>query len=140
MIRRPPRSTRTDTLFPYTTLFRSIVRQTGNCYKKSWERPAPETHLTILGDFSGSMLSSRHTSFQDADAQQRPLALADTCMFAVNEATRNTAIETSMYGYTGYSPRVTLSAFTEGKQSQVATRRTMAHSNSGQQSSEHQHT
>src|SRR3546814_17883064 len=26
MIRRPPRSTRTDTLFPYTTLFRSICR------------------------------------------------------------------------------------------------------------------
>src|SRR3546814_7642447 len=30
MIRRPPRSTRTDTLFPYTTLFRS---------------PAPENHF-----------------------------------------------------------------------------------------------
>src|SRR3546814_15301546 len=29
MIRRPPRSTRTDTLFPYTTLFRSLL--TGNC-------------------------------------------------------------------------------------------------------------
>src|SRR3546814_3782484 len=26
MIRRPPRSTRTDTLFPYTTLFRSEVK------------------------------------------------------------------------------------------------------------------
>src|SRR3546814_20300425 len=25
MIRRPPRDTRTDTLFPYTTLFRSII-------------------------------------------------------------------------------------------------------------------
>src|SRR3546814_7477335 len=25
MIRRPPRSTRTDTLFPYTTLFRSLA-------------------------------------------------------------------------------------------------------------------
>src|SRR3546814_12342983 len=25
MIRRPPRSTRTDTLFPYTTLFRSYI-------------------------------------------------------------------------------------------------------------------
>src|SRR3546814_4835676 len=25
MIRRPPRSTRTDTLFPYTTLFRSTI-------------------------------------------------------------------------------------------------------------------
>src|SRR3546814_9894781 len=33
MIRRPPRSTRTDTLFPYTTLFRSLtsgVRQACN--------------------------------------------------------------------------------------------------------------
>src|SRR3546814_15369550 len=28
MIRRPPRSTRTDTLFPYTTLFRSLPRTT----------------------------------------------------------------------------------------------------------------
>src|SRR3546814_13525937 len=27
MIRRPPRSTRTDTLFPYTTLFRSLLRE-----------------------------------------------------------------------------------------------------------------
>src|SRR3546814_4420463 len=27
MIRRPPRSTRTDTLFPYTTLFRSLFDQ-----------------------------------------------------------------------------------------------------------------
>src|SRR3546814_4548090 len=26
MIRRPPKSTRTDTLFPYTTLFRSVFR------------------------------------------------------------------------------------------------------------------
>src|SRR3546814_2913146 len=28
MIRRPPRSTRTDTLFPYTTLFRSALQAT----------------------------------------------------------------------------------------------------------------
>src|SRR3546814_9258379 len=30
MIRRPPRSTRTDTLFPYTTLFRSLERPVEN--------------------------------------------------------------------------------------------------------------
>src|SRR3546814_2807566 len=30
MIRRPPRSTRTDTLFPYTTLFRSRLREGQN--------------------------------------------------------------------------------------------------------------
>src|SRR3546814_17471305 len=29
MIRRPPRSTRTDTLFPYTTLFRSVGGEIG---------------------------------------------------------------------------------------------------------------
>src|SRR3546814_13619316 len=29
MIRRPPRSTRTDTLFPYTTLFRSVHEVAG---------------------------------------------------------------------------------------------------------------
>src|SRR3546814_18213436 len=29
MIRRPPRSTRTDTLFPYTTLFRSVAFDEG---------------------------------------------------------------------------------------------------------------
>src|SRR3546814_6551789 len=32
MIRRPPRSTRTDTLFPYTTLFRSGLR------RRAWDR------------------------------------------------------------------------------------------------------
>src|SRR3546814_4147628 len=30
MIRLPPRSTRTDTLFPYTTLFRSFARNRNN--------------------------------------------------------------------------------------------------------------
>src|SRR3546814_16214875 len=30
MIRRPPRSTRTDTLFPYTTLFRSSLQEAGH--------------------------------------------------------------------------------------------------------------
>src|SRR3546814_1788417 len=30
MIRRPPRSTRTDTLFPYTTLFRSGLQRAGD--------------------------------------------------------------------------------------------------------------
>src|SRR3546814_7785216 len=32
MIRRPPRSTRTDTLFPYTTLFRSRLNVIGGLY------------------------------------------------------------------------------------------------------------
>src|SRR3546814_20922978 len=35
MIRRPPRSTRTDTLFPYTTLFRSTVPLEGEALPSS---------------------------------------------------------------------------------------------------------
>src|SRR3546814_4161209 len=40
MIRRPPRSTRTDTLFPYTTLFRS-PRTTGSPRPRRRARPCP---------------------------------------------------------------------------------------------------
>src|SRR3546814_7346913 len=36
MIRRPPRSTRTDTLFPYTTLFRSLL---AHLEQLSWPLP-----------------------------------------------------------------------------------------------------
>src|SRR3546814_19821145 len=34
MFRRPPRSTRTDTLFPYTTLFRSFYSTPGGAMRK----------------------------------------------------------------------------------------------------------
>src|SRR3546814_13493790 len=37
MIRRPPRSTRTDTLFPYTTLFRSAQDRTVKGASNNWE-------------------------------------------------------------------------------------------------------
>src|SRR3546814_16062702 len=38
MIRRPPRSTRTDTLFPYTTLFRSVLAGAGDAHGLARER------------------------------------------------------------------------------------------------------
>src|SRR3546814_1332294 len=43
MIRRPPRSTRTDTLFPYTTLFRSPRRSASS-------RPHPRAVPVKTGD------------------------------------------------------------------------------------------
>src|SRR3546814_17010659 len=58
MIRRPPRSTRTDTLFPYTTLFRSTARPgPGRDWSASgpvlrWSRRRP---LLALQDFAGQM-------------------------------------------------------------------------------------
>src|SRR3546814_9397132 len=41
MIRRPPRSTRTDTLFPYTTLFRSSARLQFRLVAHAGERGLP---------------------------------------------------------------------------------------------------
>src|SRR3546814_13810471 len=38
MIRRPPRSTRTDTLFPYTTLFRSDSASNSFSKLENWKR------------------------------------------------------------------------------------------------------
>src|SRR3546814_6527165 len=45
MIRRPPRSTRTDTLFPYTTLFRSEHRR----FLASFEQGEPDWALLGIG-------------------------------------------------------------------------------------------
>src|SRR3546814_5980674 len=41
MIRRQPRSTRTDTLFPYTTLFRSVLESTLGVHR---DAAVPEYH------------------------------------------------------------------------------------------------
>src|SRR3546814_6150024 len=46
MIRRPPRSTRTDTLFPYTTLFRS-VRNHGAYAVDPQEQPSRRSTLCL---------------------------------------------------------------------------------------------
>src|SRR3546814_5679486 len=55
MIRRPPRSTRTDTLFPYTTLFRSLM-----C-SMAWSNPST-TRIDRIGArysvFQSSSLAS----------------------------------------------------------------------------------
>src|SRR3546814_16655573 len=46
MIRRPPRSTRTDTLFPYTTLFRStITHSQTSCCELPADVRSPEVRL-----------------------------------------------------------------------------------------------
>src|SRR3546814_3681723 len=58
MIRRPPRSTRTDTLFPYTTLFRSRLQHaqrlasfqanTSKCYVRSPSLESACTNKPLL--------------------------------------------------------------------------------------------
>src|SRR3546814_10807129 len=47
MLRRPPRSTRTDTLFPYSTLFRSAPRR-----GRDWRGPPSATDIDARRDAS----------------------------------------------------------------------------------------
>src|SRR3546814_8925483 len=78
MIRRPPRSTRTDTLFPYTTLFRSVTPQTQVVTQTIPLPPIPYAPfpqsgweggggsgggVTVIGGgFGGGFRSEEHTS------------------------------------------------------------------------------
>src|SRR3546814_11584130 len=85
MIRRPPRSTRTDTLFPYTTLFRSVDLERGRPVRgdvhpvssQAWDerlgaspRPVPATAKPVAGTgrSEGCVLGhqARHQDERDA--------------------------------------------------------------------------
>src|SRR3546814_12652355 len=55
MTRRPPRSTRTDTLFPYTTLFRSaslvIVDANNGKIRGAWPATEADAAQTLVASF-----------------------------------------------------------------------------------------
>src|SRR3546814_14903871 len=68
MIRRPPRSTRTDTLFPYTTLFRSHKTGEGRLHRLQlslWDDRPDRRRLMELMSLVENALTARseeHTS------------------------------------------------------------------------------
>src|SRR3546814_1232838 len=67
MIRRPPRSTRTDTLFPYTTLFRSYLLL-------AHDIPGMDARLTLRpgtnpGEVVGEVVVTRTPMIFDANIQ-----------------------------------------------------------------------
>src|SRR3546814_12747387 len=74
MIRRPPRSTRTDTLFPYTTLFRSVDgslaaefglhRDDGQAIGSARAIPAPFADQVV--DHHGHLRIGRHPPLAQA--------------------------------------------------------------------------
>src|SRR3546814_9909206 len=72
MIRPPPRSTRTDTLFPYTTLFRSwffgsITRSSGRAFPRTCcscaaMPPSPSNRCPMASPSPPAARSEEHTS------------------------------------------------------------------------------
>src|SRR3546814_2333373 len=60
MIRRPPRSTRTDTLFPYTTLFRSRRRSCCGCCRTG-SRWRPRRPMPVRTEAAGNLRGRRRS-------------------------------------------------------------------------------
>src|SRR3546814_3669205 len=58
MLRRPPRSTRTDTLFPYTTLFRSLVAHECILDFRAWKKCGLEVEDVARSEEHTSELQS----------------------------------------------------------------------------------
>src|SRR3546814_14320803 len=81
MIRRPPRSTRTDTLFPYTTLFRSQICDGGQIHVVTWNPPLLP-HCTTL-DVDGEHRSEEHTS------ELQSLMRISYAVFCLKKKTKN---------------------------------------------------
>src|SRR3546814_4538833 len=71
MIRRPPRSTRTDTLFPYTTLFRSHFRGLDDhpllFFRREQRRLARRTHEQHRGGSVAMLMLDQHPPRTEID-------------------------------------------------------------------------
>src|SRR3546814_5875522 len=74
MLRRPPRSTRTDTLFPYTTLFRSQGRRTAPLRRRERPRAPHEVDRTPRTLAAGHHHSRRHAGVRTPPASGREAA------------------------------------------------------------------
>src|SRR3546814_1538458 len=71
MIRRPPRSTRTDTLFPYTTLFRSVNRgQTRLNTRRNFARASRPAHAAHASHRQRGGTNDRSSDRDQRDAYQ----------------------------------------------------------------------
>src|SRR3546814_10914423 len=74
MIRRPPRSTRTDPLFPYTTLFRSAGCRTQDDHEQHRQNEKNQGHGHDGGKARGLFFRAHHAliaKFSRQDAQGR---------------------------------------------------------------------
>src|SRR2546429_4164824 len=102
MIRRPPRST----LFPYTTLFRSLVvgRPQGPLIHKKW--PGPKSRSRMAGKFSCFVSNTLKRSEEHTSELQSRLHLV--CRLLLEKKKKKTPAHTLDYSIT-YSTLVYIS-------------------------------
>src|SRR3546814_11250633 len=95
MIRRPPRSTRTDTLFPYTTLFRSvsgvpIARLVSSL--SVGHRPVPMAHTISKGHQDEDSVP-KHGRSEEHTSELQSLMRISYAVFCLKKKKKNTDTE-----------------------------------------------
>src|SRR3546814_5079232 len=93
MIRRPPRSTRTDTLFPYTTLFRSVAG--GYSVSPRRERTSdisilPNFCITLSAKSKAPVLAKSDKRSEEHTSELQSLMRISYAVFCLKKKTRLT--------------------------------------------------
>src|SRR3546814_16325348 len=86
MMRRPPRSTRTDTLFPYTTLFRSRIRVADTVDPRGRRRAAAEERTPPEGTARYRRDRRAPAPARSRRARSRAARLCATALHAADRA------------------------------------------------------
>src|SRR3546814_3228691 len=112
MIRRPPRSTRTDTLFPYTTLFRSrraTARRPDRPLQRALHAQRSRTIVVIAWAFAkcmkaGALVHDNRAAVVVAHFQAQPPAAAIACgLFGIGQ---QSCAQASTAGSSGHDQRI----------------------------------
>src|SRR3546814_2679708 len=83
MIRRPPRSTRTDTLFPYTTLFRSHTPTNASRRRRSW--PSGRRRAPWRAHPRGGLAAGLRTRSEEHTSELQSLMRSSYAVFCLKK-------------------------------------------------------
>src|SRR3546814_5186325 len=89
MIRRPPRSTRTDTLFPYTTLFRSLAEEDAQELRPLELRRQSDA-ITGFGGRCGGQRAFGHVRSEEHTSELQSLMRISYAVFCLKKKTTTT--------------------------------------------------
>src|SRR3546814_981609 len=99
MLRRPPRSTRTDTLFPYTTLFRSVLRAHVVAHELA---AAVRAHIVMR--MKPAIVAANHDRSEEHTSELQSLMRISYAVFCLKKKKRRRKSEPLNSTYTHLTP------------------------------------
>src|SRR3546814_16577739 len=117
MIRRPPRSTRTGTLFPYTTLFRSLTQQISYLDEGDWvvitcdgaqifdrENKAVQRDVTTSGVTAAAVEKGPYRHYMQTEIFEQPTVVAQTLSSYIRPPEQTVALPQMDFDLPGTPP------------------------------------